>query len=527
MDQEYVKPDLEHAGAFIVNREKSSSDSLANSARALKTTPDGRETLIPQPSEDPADPLNWSWGKKHSVLLALGAGCLLTDWGMTWGSTLFEAQAMDWHMTPPAVSNSITGGIFLQGPGGILAVPLIQRYGRLPVLFWSQLLGCIVVIGAASAPTYAGFTACRVLQGFVTTAPQVIGLTMIHDMFFFHERARKVNLWVFSFLIGPFLGPFISGFLIQAISWRHCYAVLAGFYGASTVIISLLGDETLYDRKEPQRSTSPPGVLGRIQKLTGIAGIRAVGRPSPFTVAKHLVSLSYRPYLFLPTAVFIMINFMFLIGLTNTISLLVKPPPYLFSDTADALLYLAPMIGVIVAELFGHFFNDFLQKTYIRTHEGRFKPESRLWGVYLPWFLGVFALVVFGETYQFHKSWVGLAIGWGMQGFAVQAATTAISAYVLDCFPQHAALASSWINFWRTTGKDDSHVTATSYRKLICIQGGFCVNYFQSKWVARNGPAVAFGCQAAIVASTIFAIVACQIWGAKWRSKYTLPPPEN
>ena len=124
---------------------------------------------------------------------------------------------------------------------------------------------------------------------------------MVHDMFFFHERARKVNLWVFSFLIGPFLGPFISGFLIQAISWRHCFAVLAGFYGASTVIIAILGDETLYDRNNPNRFIPPPGIIGRIQKLTGIAGVRATGRPSPFTVAKHLVSLSYRPYLFLPS----------------------------------------------------------------------------------------------------------------------------------------------------------------------------------------------------------------------------------
>ena len=177
----------------------------------------------------------------------------------------------------------------------------IANSHSLPILFWSQLLGCIVVIGAACAPSYAGFTACRVLQGFVTTAPQVIGLSMIHDMFFFHERARKVNLWVFSFLIGPFLGPFISGFLIQAISWRSCFAVLAGFYGASTLIITLVGDETLYDRGNPSTNTSPPGILGRIQKLTGIAGVRASGRPSPSTVTKHLIALSYRPYLFLPS----------------------------------------------------------------------------------------------------------------------------------------------------------------------------------------------------------------------------------
>lgn len=51
----------------------------------LKTTKDGKTVLIPQPSDDPADPLNWSWTKKHLVLLSLFMPALLTDFGMTWG----------------------------------------------------------------------------------------------------------------------------------------------------------------------------------------------------------------------------------------------------------------------------------------------------------------------------------------------------------------------------------------------------------------------------------------------------------
>lgn len=37
----------------------------------LKLASDGRTVLIPQPSDDPKDPLNWSWAKKHLVLLSL------------------------------------------------------------------------------------------------------------------------------------------------------------------------------------------------------------------------------------------------------------------------------------------------------------------------------------------------------------------------------------------------------------------------------------------------------------------------
>jgi hypothetical protein len=99
-------------------------------AGGLKLAKDGRTVLIPQPSDDDEDPLNWSWLKKHKALFALLLPSLLTDWGMTWGTTLFEAQAITWNMSIPDAARSVSGGIFLQGPGGVLAVPLVQRYGR-------------------------------------------------------------------------------------------------------------------------------------------------------------------------------------------------------------------------------------------------------------------------------------------------------------------------------------------------------------------------------------------------------------
>jgi len=119
----------------------------------LKTAKDGVTVLIPQPSDDTNDPLNWSWGRKHKVLFSLLLPSLLTDWGMTYGTTMFEAQAITWGMSVPeyvflgsrffpplcytdadynlqSVARSVSGGIFLQGPGGVIAVPFVQRYGR-------------------------------------------------------------------------------------------------------------------------------------------------------------------------------------------------------------------------------------------------------------------------------------------------------------------------------------------------------------------------------------------------------------
>jgi hypothetical protein len=38
------------------------------SSSNVKVAKDGQTVLIPQPSDDPDDPLNWSFGKKHMVL---------------------------------------------------------------------------------------------------------------------------------------------------------------------------------------------------------------------------------------------------------------------------------------------------------------------------------------------------------------------------------------------------------------------------------------------------------------------------
>lgn len=62
------------------------------------------------------------------------------------------------------------------GPGGIAAVILIKRYGRLPVLFWSQLIGLGFLIGCAVAPDLKTFAAMRILNAFFSTAPQCVGL---------------------------------------------------------------------------------------------------------------------------------------------------------------------------------------------------------------------------------------------------------------------------------------------------------------------------------------------------------------
>jgi len=203
-----------------------------------------------------------------------------------------------------------------------------------------------------------------------------------------------------------------------------------------------------------------------------------------------------------------MLTFMWSIGLVNTFSQFTTAPPYSFGSTAVALLYFAPIIGSILGDFWGNWLNDLIVDQHIRKHNGVYHPEARLWAIWPATIIAIASLVLIGQTLQHELSWGLLALGWGAFSFAVLADTVAISAYVLDCFPSHAALASSIVNFWRTCG-------------------GFCVVYFQLDWVHKSGAAVTFGCQAAICGFAFLFVVLAQVQGQRWRVRFPPPQAEN
>ncbi|KAF4302307.1 mfs transporter [Botryosphaeria dothidea] len=441
------------AGVTSFAREESGGGDIQVLANAsvlanVKTTPDGKIILLPQPSDDPEDPLNWSWKKKHLVFGALMLPAFLTDFGITYGAVTFEKQAETWNMSVAAVSNSISGALFMLGPGGIFAVPLTERYGRLPVLFWSQLIGLVLIIGATLSPTYAKFTAARTLQGLFNTPPQVIGLTIIHDMFFFHERTRKINFWCVCFLIGPVFAPFMSSLILSKVGWREDFAVLAGMYGLSLLIVIILGDETAYDRRNPHNNLKPGGAGGRLALLTGVIGWKTKGRPGLGSVFLQIIQVQTRPQILLPTVGFYMVLVMWTIGFVTTLSQILYPAPYFFTPAQVGLFYLAPCIGSVIGEVYGRWFNDWLCARYIREHGGKYRPENRLWSCYLGLVLGVAGLAVYGQALQHHMSWVVLAVGYGIYAVAQTIVPVAITAYLLDIFPNHSVIASAIINLW-------------------------------------------------------------------------------
>jgi len=67
---------------------------LGAEGQGLQTAKDGCTVLIPQPSSDPHDPLNWNTRKKHVILAVISAVAFMPDFGSSVGVVTLLPQAM-------------------------------------------------------------------------------------------------------------------------------------------------------------------------------------------------------------------------------------------------------------------------------------------------------------------------------------------------------------------------------------------------------------------------------------------------
>ncbi|KAH7871434.1 MFS general substrate transporter [Lentinula edodes] len=503
------------AGRLVVSPQEARIEFGEAVASKLKLSKDGTKVLWPQPTDSPYDPQNWSNRRKHLHLFIITLAAIVPDFDSGIGIASIFPLATQFNTTTGVINNMTSNwSIFLLGWGGIFAVILIRRYGRLPILFWSQIFALGFLIGCTFAPNLKTFTAMRCLTAVFACVYQTCnnllqGLYVVTDLFPFHLQARKLNIWTMGFIISPFLSPFAFGFLVARTTWRWAYGI-GCIYGAIVcVLIILFMQETMYDRTispipEP---AAQGGFRYRFESLVGISG---------YKMAKYRVSwqdailspfkVVWRPHLLI-ILIFEAMVFGFSIGINTTNAVFLGSPPplgYGFSQFAIAGGYGTPIVAVLIGELIGRFNNDFIMNVSIRRNNGVFEAESRLWACYLAMPLYICGFVLLGASFQDHLSVGALVMGWGISELAVMINTVAVYAYCNDCFPKHQGEISALINLARTLG-------------------GFSVAYFQVPWALKHGALQVFGVEAAIVIGLFFLSVPfIQIKGRRLREKYSL-----
>ncbi|KZV68357.1 MFS general substrate transporter [Peniophora sp. CONT] len=500
----------QRAGSLAIDPEEAKAEFGAIVAEKLKLSPDGTKVLWPQPTDDPEDPQNWSTRRKTIQMIVITLAAIVPDFQNGVGTACLFPLVRQFNTTTGEI-NDLTNNwsVFLLGWGSIVAVILMRRYGRLPILFWSQVLGQAFMIGATFAPNLSTFAAMRCLNAFFSTAPQVTGLAVITDMYPFHLQARMLNIWTMGFLMSPFLSPFLFSFLVAHASWRWAYGI-GSIYGVIVLaLIAFFGRETMYDRTLKPIPVLPyPSLRYRIETLLGVTGMRmAKYRMSLWDAFLLFIKLVWRPHL-LGILIFEAALFGFSIGINGTNIVFLGNPKseggFGFSQTAIAGSYATPLVAVFLGEVFGRYVNERIQTVSIRRNHGVFEAEARLWACYIAVLLYVCGSVLLGATFQKHLSTGALIMGWGIAEFSVMTGTVAVYAYLNDCFPRNQGEVSALINLAR-------------------ILGGFSVPFFQLPWATSKGALQTFGCEAAVVAGLFLLFVPAIQWkGRQLRRRFSM-----
>lgn len=337
-------------------------------------------------------------------------------------------------------------------------------------------------------------------------------------MFFFHEQARKIGLWVVLFFSAVYVGALISNFMIDGLGeGRPVFWLVFALCCCDLALIVLFVDETWYRRDIASEQQSDSG--GERNRLPRVSGLWQIRHHECFLPINQscwrLLAVFLKPIM-IPCMLYYAASFMWAVGINLTSAILFATPVeaggYGYSLKGIGFLYFTPIVGVAVGKGFGHFFNDWIAYRYARKHGGVFRPEARLWVNYIGAPFMITGSVLIGQALE-NRLNVGAIIngesitssviycckllkiesGWGIFVFGVMIASVGITTYVLDSYPTGSGEVSALMNFTRTVS-------------------GLTVGYFQQPWGARSGYGAVFSIQATVVAAAVATLIVLHVF---------------
>ncbi|KAF8216685.1 MFS general substrate transporter [Mycena galopus ATCC 62051] len=403
--------------------------------------------LIPQPSNDASDPLNFPQWLKILILLQVSFLAGLGPLNQATINPAFVPLAAHFHVSTVVASYQTTIAIAFAGIGSFVWVPLANTYGRRPVLLFSTLIAAASSLGSGKALTWSQLIATRVLNGLGTSSFFTLGAGMVSDTFFLHERGRAMGIFTVFLTNSAHVAPIPGGFLGQFVSYRWCYYLPAILDFTMFVIMFFCLPETLYLRGSKPVVTDKP-ILRRM-KLWGLRPEGKYLKVSDFL--RQFIMFKYPTVLL--TALYYSATFTLSSILPAVTSATLFRLLYKFNASQTGLaLGLGTLIGSTLGELLGGIVVD---RTMYLSRRGKADseiiPEVRLRGIWAGAILQPIGLLIWGFCIQYKTSYIGPTIGFGIMCFAVQIISTVIYSYNADCYKPQTPEIAQVLNFGRQT----------------------------------------------------------------------------
>ncbi|KAL8297800.1 hypothetical protein RB597_007160 [Gaeumannomyces tritici] len=221
--------------------------------------------LVPQPSDDPDDPLNWPMLKKDSTFGALLMSVALA--GVMKTALISVNVQLEQTLNRSYTSIAALTGIplILGALSGMVALIASRVWGKRPVYIAGMLtmfLGCII---NTAAPNYDTAMAARVFQGIGWGVFDSLVLGTIHDVYFEHERGLRLAIHQIVSVGTTWGGPILGGVAsMNPGGFRVQFQILCAFQAISGLLIAFAVPETVYDRAFVFLNT--PSTAGSYQK---------------------------------------------------------------------------------------------------------------------------------------------------------------------------------------------------------------------------------------------------------------------
>ncbi|KDQ58236.1 hypothetical protein JAAARDRAFT_206902 [Jaapia argillacea MUCL 33604] len=491
--------------------------------------------LVPQPSDDPRDPLNWPRLKKELLFWSI---CFIAGLVGAVGPLLAPGYAViagEWGVTANAVAASNGDLVVALGCIMMLQAPFAVKYGRRPVFLISSLILFTCSIWSAVSTGLPSFVASRVFQGFGMAAFEALVTATIADIYFVHERGFRVAVWGLAILCGINVAPIVNGYVIESntLGWRWCFWLVTIFLGIAMVLVYLFVPETSYDRRqEVELDVDSPATkvtsetretdsmekgstsekeqpLEQIESASGYLPAKTFVeelRPWSGTIRPiSMVEVLLRPFPFIlsPVVWFAIFSYglttCWLVVLSVISSIVFGSPPYNFNASQVGLVSIGPLIAGILTTFIAGPLCDYSASWFAKRNKGIYEPESRLYIMVFMLVLQVAGFAFWALMQSRGVHWIGPVVMYSIINAGQGIGSTAIVTYVIDVHKKNAAECFALIN---------------CVKNLILY--GF--TQFAVNWVVNMGILHTFGILAGVSAICILTAIPMYIYGKRVRS---------
>ena len=463
--------------------------------------------LIPTPSDDPNDPLNWSRGRKWLHMFCIVLYVFATGIpGTCIYSILPDISGAPGVEISVGELNAGTGYAFLfLGLGCLVFQPLALQYGKRPVYLFSTLATALISLWQPYITTNGSWIAAKILAGLVTSPIEALPESSISDRFFEHERATYMGIYAVALFGSNYVAPLVAGFInensqgLAVGGWRWVIFWSVIFCSVSFVFLFFFMEETNYERSLRVKRGANDEPLAVItshgeKKSPAMVSVKAetsseegegkmylenqavlIDADSDFeyapvkTFVQRLSLTSGMKSKFLlweyAKAPFYMLRFPivlwsgFLYGsslfwytvLNATEAVVLSAPPYNFSSSMCGLAYVSPCIFVVAIYFYAGWTTDWLKIFFAKKRNGVSHAEDRLWALSVYTVLGPCALILWGVGAYNGIHWFGVVMGLGlMAGLCIIGCVNAVT-YVIDCYHEVSCEAIATVIVIRNT----------------------------------------------------------------------------